>query len=232
MTFTVTAAIWLIVTQWISAGLGGYIAGRLRTRWIGTHTHEVFFRDTAHGLVTWAVATVVVAAIAGSSLVSMIGGSVHAVTGAASGVATAGAQSMMPTASSSARPPMASYGTDKLFRSADPTAAARGADDPRAEAGRILANAIATGDVPDGDRTYLAGLVAARTGVSQQDAQKRVDEWIAGSMAAEAKVKEAADEARKTAAEAAIYTALSLLLGAFIGSVSAALGGRLRDEHP
>src|SRR3984957_13730334 len=55
-TFAVTGAIWLILTQWISAALGGYIAGRLRTRWIGTHTHEVFFRDTAHGLITWAVA--------------------------------------------------------------------------------------------------------------------------------------------------------------------------------
>ena len=61
-TFTITAAIWLLVTQWLSAGLGGYLAGRLRTRWVGTHVHEVFFRDTAHGLVTWAVATALVAA--------------------------------------------------------------------------------------------------------------------------------------------------------------------------
>ena len=61
-TFTVTTAIWLIVTQWLSAALGGYIAGRLRTKWVGTHTHEVFFRDTAHGFVTWSVATVFTAA--------------------------------------------------------------------------------------------------------------------------------------------------------------------------
>jgi hypothetical protein len=58
---TVMTAIALIVTQWISAGLGGYITGRLRTRWTGTHTHEVFFRDTAHGFITWCVATVVMA---------------------------------------------------------------------------------------------------------------------------------------------------------------------------
>jgi hypothetical protein len=59
--FTVTAAIALIASQWISSFLGGYITGRLRTRWVGTHTHEVFFRDTAHGLITWCVATVVMA---------------------------------------------------------------------------------------------------------------------------------------------------------------------------
>src|SRR5450755_4366187 len=45
---TATAVIWLLVAQWISAGVGGYLAGRLRTRWLGTHVHEVFFRDTAH----------------------------------------------------------------------------------------------------------------------------------------------------------------------------------------
>src|ERR1700761_4366470 len=54
--FTIVAGIWLIVTQWLSAGLGGYVTGRLRTRWVGVHRHEVFFRDTAHGLVSWALA--------------------------------------------------------------------------------------------------------------------------------------------------------------------------------
>jgi hypothetical protein len=68
----VTTAIWLIVTQWVSSGLGGYIAGRLRTRWRGTRTPEILFRDTAHGLVTWAVATVVVAALIGPSVHMMI----------------------------------------------------------------------------------------------------------------------------------------------------------------
>jgi hypothetical protein len=48
--FTVMAAIWLIVVRWLSAGLRGYATGRLRTQWAGVHTHEVSFRDTAHGL--------------------------------------------------------------------------------------------------------------------------------------------------------------------------------------
>src|ERR1039457_3215883 len=57
------AAVWFIVVQWLSAGLGGYLTGRLRTKWVGTHTHEVFFRDTAHGFVTWAVATLILAIV-------------------------------------------------------------------------------------------------------------------------------------------------------------------------
>src|ERR1700722_3333531 len=65
--FAITTAIWLIVMQWMSSGLGGYITGRLRTKWSGTHTHEVFFRDTAHGLVMWAVATVLVAGTVAAS---------------------------------------------------------------------------------------------------------------------------------------------------------------------
>ncbi len=79
--FTINAAIWLIVSQWMSAALGGYLAGRLRTKWVGTHTHEVFFRDTAHGLVTWSVATVVIAAALAGSVSSLVGGGLHAMAG-------------------------------------------------------------------------------------------------------------------------------------------------------
>jgi hypothetical protein len=233
-TFAVTTAIWLIVMQWVSSGFGGYITGRLRTRWLGTHTHEVFFRDTAHGLVTWAVATVLVAATLATSLFSAIGGGAHALSGVASGAATAAAQG--PMASSPGQMPGASpaaaYGVDKLFRTADPAVGGQGSSDPRAEAGHIVANAWSTGTVPDADRSYLAQLVAARTGLPPADAQRRVDDFIASALDAETKVKADADAARKAAAKAAIYTALSMLVGAFIASVSAALGGRLRDEHP
>jgi hypothetical protein len=233
----VTAAIWLILTQWISAGVGGYIAGRLRTRWIGTHTHEVFFRDTAHGLITWAVASVLVTATLAAALSSTIGGAAHLtgfVIGAAGqhsmhGTPPAGHGSgdMMPKGAS-----VADYNIDLLLRPADANAATQTSFDPKPEVARIVANAAATGSLPEGDRAYLAQLVAQRSGVSPQDAQKRVDDFTASAMDAEAKVKAAADAARKRAAEASIYLALSLLVGAFIASVSAALGGRLRDEHP
>jgi hypothetical protein len=119
-TFTLASTIWLIVTQWISAAVGGYIAGRLRHRWLATHPHEVLFRDTAHGLITWSVATLVVATVLAKSMTGLVGGRGAAV--------------------------------------ADPSDA-------------------------------------------------------------------------HNAALAALYTALSLFIGAFIASVSAAIGGRIRDEH-
>jgi hypothetical protein len=235
-TFAVTTAIWLIITQWVSAGIGGYIAGRLRTRWIGTHTHEVFFRDTAHGLITWAVASVVVAAVLGSS----IGAAGHALgaAGAAAGHAAAEGASQAGSSQSgremamNAASPGISYDIDRLLRPSGAGGTAQAASDPKPEVARIIANAAMTGSVPDDDRTYLAQLVAARTGVTLQDAQKRVDVFISDVTDVQAKAKVAADAARKAAAQASIYLALSLLVGAFIASVSAALGGRLRDEHP
>jgi hypothetical protein len=235
-TFAVTTAIWLIITQWVSAGIGGYIAGRLRTRWIGTHTHKVFFRDTAHGLITWAVASVVVAAVLGSS----IGAAGHALGAAGAAAGHAAAEGASQTGSSqigremtmNAASPGISYDIDRLLRPSGAGTAAQGASDPKPEVARMIANAALTGSVPDDDRTYLAQLVAARTGVTLQDAQKRVDGFISDVTDGEAKAKTAADAARKAAAEASLYLALSLLVGAFIASVSAALGGRLRDEHP
>jgi len=95
-TFTVMTAIWLIVVQWLASGLGGYVAGRLRTKWANTHTHEVFFRDTAHGFITWAVATVLVVAVLTSAAATAITGGVHAAanvaSGASQGAATAALQ--------------------------------------------------------------------------------------------------------------------------------------------
>jgi hypothetical protein len=250
-------AVWLIVVQWFSSGLGGYLAGRLRTKWANTHTHEVFFRDTAHGFITWAVATVIVAAFLASAVGSAISGGVHAAatvgagaaagaSGAAAGGAAAGmaanqgagasSQGVSPTAQGSGTPSMqqalglASYDMDLLFRSTQTTSGAP-TTDARTEAARILANGVETGDVPTTDRAYLAELVASRTGVSTEEAQKRVDNAIAQAKAADVKARAAADKARKAAAETSIFTALSMLVGAFIACIAAALGGQRRDLH-
>ena len=190
-TFAITAAIWLIVTQWLSSALGGYITGRLRTKWSSIHTHEVFFRDTAHGFLAWAVATVIVAGVALSTGV-----------GAAS---TAGATSV-------------SYATDKLMRSTRPVGTAPSV---RAEAVRLLSR---ENDFQPDDRGYLANMVMAQTGVSQQEAQQRVDTAIAS-------IREAADKGRKASSALGFFTALSMLIGAFIASVTAAYGGQLRDQR-
>jgi hypothetical protein len=231
-TFAITTAIWLIVMQWVSSGFGGYITGRLRARWTGTHTHEVFFRDTAHGLVMWAVATVLVAATLAASLFSAVGSGTRAVAGVASGVASGVGSAAATSDDNKLGMDKLSYGVDKLFRGAGgPAGNGQASTDPRVEAAHIVANAWATGAVPDADRNYLAELVAARTGVSPADARTRIDDFVASALDAQTKAKADADMARQTAAQAAIYTALSMLVGAFIASVSAALGGRSRDEH-
>jgi hypothetical protein len=223
--FSAVAAIWLIVVQWISAGLGGYLTGRLRTRWVGTHTHEVFFRDTAHGFVTWAVATLVLAIVLASATSVMIGTGVHAAAKVGSEAAQGAANSAQSVTT------LGAYDVDMLFRSAQPDANASTADG-HAETTRILTKGLRAGDVPAADRTYLAGLVSARAGISPGDAQKRVDDVIAQVKAADVKAREAADAARKAAATVATLTALSMLIGAFVACAAAALGGHERDLHP
>ena len=237
-TFTVMTAIWLIVVQWVASGMGGYLSGRLRTKWANTHTHEVFFRDTAHGFITWAVGTILVAGFLASAVGSALSGGVHAAAtigagaaaGAGAGAAGAAAGGSTQGAGTSMGSAPGTYDMDLLFRSSQTTSGAP-TTDGRAEAARILANGVATGDVPTTDRAYLAELVAARTGISTEDAQKRVDVAIAQAKAADIKARQAADTARKAAAETSIFTALSMLVGAFIACVAAALGGQRRDLH-
>ena len=219
--FAISTAIWLIVMQWLSSAFGGYIAGRLRTRWIGTNPHEVFFRDTAHGLITWAVATVLVASL----VISAAGGGIRAAASAGAGGVHAAAVSAAPSYVS---------GLDRLFRASDPTSAgAQSGADARLEVEHAIAQAMtANGSISDADRAYLAGVIAAKTGVSVDEAQKRLNDFISTANEAKTKLEATADAARKTAAKAAIFTALAMTIGAFIASLSAALGGRLRDEHP
>ena len=221
--FTVITAIWLIVVQWLSAGLGGYLTGRLRTHWIGVHSHEVFFRDTAHGLLAWAVASVIGIGLLASGASAIVGRGAHEVGSLASGVASQG-----PIQSAATGGGIDGYYVDQLFRSDHETAAGH---DSRAEVTRILAAGARNGSVSDGDKTYIAQLVAARTGISQNDASKRVDNLISEEQAAEQKAKAAADQARKATALLSFYTFFSMLIGAFIASAAAALGGRSRDEH-
>ena len=85
----ITAIIWLAVTQIIASGMGGYLAGRLRVKWANMHGDEVYFRDTAHGFLAWAVATLVTATLVAGSVSSVIGSGVQAGANVASGAATA-----------------------------------------------------------------------------------------------------------------------------------------------
>lgn len=230
-TFSIMTGLWLIITQWLASGLGGYITGRLRIKWVGLHTHEVFFRDTANGFLTWAVASVVGAVFLASVASALVGGTANMVSGVASGTAAGASQGTIQAAGrAGAQVDPTGYFVDSLFRTDHPSPNAS-AGDARAEGGRILLNGLRNGDMPAGDKTYLAQLVAARTGQSQADAEKRVDDVIAQEKAAELNVRQAADAARKAGAYLSIFLALSMLIGAFIASTAAALGGRQRDEY-
>lgn len=224
-TFTVITAIWLIVVQWVSAGLGGYVTGRLRTKWTAVHTDEIFFRDTAHGLLAWAVASVIGIAFLASAASSVVSGGVHAAATAASGAISGVSQGAAQSAGSGGG--VNGYEIDQLFRSDQPGSSNQ---DARTEATRIIANDTASGSFPDYDKAYLSRLVAARTGISQDDATQRVNKVIAAEQDAAQKARAAADQARKAAASTSFYTFFSMLIGAFIASAAAALGGRSRDD--
>jgi hypothetical protein len=226
------AAIWIVLVQWIASAFGGYFSGRLRTKWANMHSDEVLFRDTAHGFLAWALATLVGLAFLSSVISGGIGAATSVASSAAQGAAQGAAQQGAATGTSSI-----DYVVDQLFRTGAPApaatgttaaspgtpAATAGAQDARAEAGRILLGGLASGSLAPEDRTYLAQLVAARTGTSQADAEKRVDDVMT-------KAKQTADAARKAAATLSLTTALSMLIGAFIAAAAGALGGRHRDE--
>ncbi len=259
------AVLWLTFTQIAASGLGGYLAGRLRTKWAGVHTDEVYFRDTAHGFLAWALATLVTVALVASAVGSVVSAGAQAgasvVGGVASTAAVAGAGAAGAASTNSSGPSAAgnplNYFVDSLFRKdaaaptastpastpattdagSAPTAAApapdRSTDSSNAEVTRIFVNSIRTGALPPEDAKYVGQIVAQRTGLSQQDAEKRVNDTYAKAQAvlndAQTKAKEAADAARKASAYAALWLVVSMLIGAFVASFAATYGGRRRD---
>jgi hypothetical protein len=164
--------VWLILTQWIASGIGGYLAGRLRTKWTGLHTDEVFFRDTAHGFLAWSLGTVMmVLLIALGSSSTLNAGSRVAANAAAQVASTASPSGTLSPAQPGGAP---ATGNQAAAGNNNDTAAAN----------------------PPSDQT-----------------------------------RQTADQARKAAAFGSIATALAMVVGAFIGAVSGALGGKLRDEY-
>lgn len=234
-TFAVSTAIWLVVVQWLSSGLGGYLTGRLRAKWVGIATDETFFRDTAHGFLAWAVATILMVSLLGSALSGLIGTGVRAASTVASGAALGASAGATANAGSDNGSDVTSYFVDELFRPTDPaqlaTPGAEGNAAAAAQASRILIASAAAGEVSPADKTYLGQLVAARTGLSQADATARVNAVLGQVEAAKIKAQQAADAARKAGATFALLGALSLMIGAFIACVAAALGGRQRDDE-
>src|SRR6202165_1454062 len=174
--------VWLIIIQIIASAMGGYLAGRLRTKWATIHTDEVYFRDTAHGFLVWAVGLVVTAGFLASAATSMIGSAAMATTAASVSSAPGGAQADDPNV----------YFVDTLFRSDTPNPVRSDAQ-VSAEAKLIYANALRQGKLPEPDRTYLAKLVAAKTGVDEAAAEQRVSDVFAS-------LQRAAETTRKATA--------------------------------
>jgi hypothetical protein len=209
-TFKIGTGLYLIVIAMLASSIGGYIAGRLRTRWVGVHSDEVYFRDTAHGFIAWALASVLGAVLLASPATSLIGGAASGATQAA-------------TSAASQAGPMDGY-IDTLMRSDTPAAQNAGnAQESRGEMVRLFTSSFRNGsELKPADRQYVAKVVASRTGLSQADAEKRVNEVVT-------QVKTDLDAARKASAQLAFWLTASLLLGAFCASLAATEGGGLRD---
>jgi hypothetical protein len=252
-TFGVSTIIWITFTQLAASGTGGYLAGRLRRKWAGVHTDEVYFRDTAHGFLAWSIATIATAALLAGTIGSILGGGVQAGASIAGGAASTAAVAAAGAggAAASANDQGSAYAVDSLFRrdlsaapatgaatanpvTLDTSAAQNSPAASTAEVGRIFANGLRTdAALPPEDVKYVGQLVTQRTGLSQPDAEKRVADTYnkvqAKAREVQLKAKEAADQARKTSAYAALWLFISLLLGAFVASLFATFGGRHRD---
>jgi hypothetical protein len=142
------AVIWVIFVQLAASTLGGYLAGRLRTKWVALHTHEVFFRDTAHGFIAWCVALVLTTILFAGYAVSLTPRPVNAQTDQSS-----------------------NYFVGRLFFAAHPGAADQNI---RNDAGAVLANALRHPDTAAQDQGYLTDMVVMATGLSRSEAERRV----------------------------------------------------------
>jgi hypothetical protein len=276
-TIGVSTILWLAFTQIAASAIGGFLAGRLRVKWASVHNDEVYFRDTAHGFLAWAVASLATAALLTSAIGGVLSGGARVAGATGAAAATVGATAMQGNMGANGGMANSSgYFIDSLFRpgtmaqgagiapSADAggTATAMGAPaapasssasspyaaggdsgnggnpmmngQQHAEVTRIFVNALRNGGLSDADKSYVAQILARRNGMSQADAEKRVNDIYAGYSKAindaRNNAKEAAEKARKAAAHSALWMFVALLCGAFVASLSATFGGRLRDR--
>ncbi|MFZ6846478.1 hypothetical protein [Undibacterium sp. RuTC16W] len=219
----VSAIAWVTFTQLAASGVGGYLAGRLRIKWSNLHNNEVYFRDTAHGFLAWAVASLMTVGILASAAQSILN--------EASNIGTKVVTASAAIASDMKTNPV-DYFSEMLLRSDDGSLDANTA--ARAEVGKILSKDILSGALSHTDRDYLSKVITKRTGLTPIDAEKRVDmiysQWSKSVSDTSNALKESADKARKAAANSALWMFINLLIGAFVASLSATIGGSQRDR--
>jgi hypothetical protein len=214
----IAGALWALWVTVSSCAAGGYLAGRMRQPAADSNQDERKLRDGTHGLLVWATGALLITLIATSSLFG-------AARTTASGIASAG----------SGAASLITQNADPLAMSLDTIMRASGQERPTAEerdeASRIFVNALANGRIAQADRDYLASRLAARANISQEDAQKRIDDAYARLAQAKETAKQAAERARKLAVLSAFLTAAALLVGAAAAAWAAGLGGEHRDEN-
>lgn len=230
-TFGVTTILWVTFTQLVASGLGGYLAGRLRTRWVEVHRDEVYFRDTVHGFLSWAVSSLLTAALLTSVMASITNSNAQS-EASATGHTTTGLTAMAGSTKSDVGTGSMDYLIDSLFRR-EATLALIATPLPRAEVGLIFTTNIHTRALPGQDVRYVGQLLTQHTGLSQQAAEKRVEETYARAQAqwsdTQTEAAQLADTARKASAYASLWLFIALLSGAFVASLAATAGGRQRD---
>ena len=255
--FGVSTILWVTCAQLVASGMGGYLAGRLRTKYISVHNDEVYFRDTAHGFLTWAIATLVTASLLASAVGTVVGAGASvaggmgstasttlAMAGGAAGTAAAATNSRANSPGSSNVVETMNYMLDTMFRrpaGVAVTAADAGSasglgsvtNASSAETSRIFMNSIKQGALLPDDATYVAAAVSARTGLSPAESEARVqatyNRMQTNLRDAEASARQAADTTRKATAYGALWLFISMLIGAFFASWGATFGGRHRD---
>jgi hypothetical protein len=212
------AVFWAMASQIGSFLAGGYVAGRMRSRWSDAPPHEAEFRDGVHGLLVWALGVVIGAGLLIATANSLVR------SGTELGARVAGG-----AASAASADPLGYY-ADVLLRqrSASPGTppAIPPAADPRDEVLRVLQRSV-VGKVSDADRSYLALLVSQRSGLAPPEAQKRVEETLAE---ANRVTRETADTVRRGAVLTGLVTAVSLLIALAAAWWAAMQGGSHRDQ--
>jgi hypothetical protein len=207
-----SAGAYLVLTAVIASTIGGYTAGRLRNKWVDAGSQETLFRDTAHGMATWAFATLLVVGVIGSGsaslLSSAVGGASHgAAQGAASERSSSGTE----------------YFADMILRPSGTATTPTDVSSSRREVNTIFTRSLAAGNkFSDSDRAYLVQIVSQRSGLPQPEAEKRVDDTIT-------QAKNYVDTVRKYTVAFALWSTLALFAGAFAAAAAAIEGGQLRD---
>jgi hypothetical protein len=221
------AVLWTMMQQIGAFMAGGYVAGRMRARWHETTQHEVEFRDGLHGGLVWAVGIVIGAALVMATAGAAAKTGLDVASRAAGVAALSSTEPMDAVVDTMLRPTSVAQATGAPTppAGASPTRArgAASADETRNEVARLLASAVASGSLSDQNRNYLAQIVAQRSGLSQQEAERRVNEAFTAA-------REAADKARKAAILTGFVTAASLIISFGAAWWAAIRGGQHRDN--